>query len=175
MWSEGHACLSNAGVGVAALLCMCVRACVRVHPSLFSWDCRAPTPHQTWVLGSTFSNPIIPLLRLGQTEVLAASRLSHGCQEGMGGAAETHADRPAPTPKCPPAHPSLPWGLALILASQGWTWQRSSPFCPSGQALTPAGEAADKPEAPSRTDHSQGREQGKGLQGNCDSKFPGYG
>lgn len=136
---------------------MCACAPITVFP----WDCRAPTPHQTRVVGSTFSNPIIPLLRLGQTEVLAASRLSHGCQEGMGGAAETRADRPAPTPKCPLAHPSPTWGLALILSSQGWTWQRSSPFCPPGQALTPAGEAADKLEAPSRTDHSQGRERGR--------------
>ena len=38
-----------------------------------------------------------------------------------------------------------------------------APSCPSGQALSPTGEAADELETPSRTECSQGGKQGEGF------------
>lgn len=60
----------------------------------------------------------------------------------------------------PSVHQHTPSRLGALLSSlrvRGGPGR--GPFCPSGQALTPAGGAADKLEGPSRTDHSQGRER----------------
>lgn len=148
-----------------------VRACAPI--GVFSWDCRAPTPHQTLVLSSTFSNPIIPLLRLGQTD---AGRLL--LESWVPGRHEV-LRRPVPTaqlllpsvsghtPPClgPCSHPQESRvGLEEV-----------QPLLPIRPGPNSSWRGSRQAGSMRHIGRSQGRKQEKGLQGNCVSKLPGYG
>lgn len=170
--------MSNTSLAVAALPCMhvCVCVCLMsvfvsvsmcVSVSVFSSDCGVSLPHSdpaTWLHFLPSDNN--PLLVSQSRQVPATSPLSHGYSgtgQGIGVQRPTLNTQAWSVSSVGTALPSQ----ASLHPCEVEDQPRGDPAppCPSGQVLTPAGEAADKPGALVCTPHStelpQGRKQGE--------------